>query len=200
MTSGCLLLPYRTRCPLDRFSRCAPDLQAGTLEAGHRFCHILARAPHQLLASGTASCLGAEGGSGPCHCHGSHRHDPPWQDPGRRGSQRRACTQGQPALLYLIPCTLGTLWVLAWHRGESALLWRRDVAAEALEHARKSHAPDRPDEEAGALTLPTLEHCSPSPGAESDVVAVSVHQALLMPVEKKEAGTPLRPVLAGEAL
>ena len=116
----------------------------------HWFCHILARVSHQLLASGTASCLGAEGGSGPCHCHGSPRHDPPWQDPGRRGSQRRACTQGQPALLYLIPCTLGTLWVLAWHRGESALLWRRDVAAEALEHARKSHAPDRPDEEAGA--------------------------------------------------
>ena len=58
--------------------------------------------------------------------------------------------QGQPALLYLIPCTLGTLWVLAWRRGESGLLWKRDVAAEALEHARKSHAPDRPDEESGA--------------------------------------------------
>ena len=55
--------------------------------------------------------------------------------------------QGQPALLYLIPCTLFTLWTLAWRRGDFALLWQRDVAAEALEHARKAQAPDRPDEE-----------------------------------------------------
>ena len=59
--------------------------------------------------------------------------------------------QGQPALLYLIPCTLCALWTLAWLRGELPLLWRRDVAAEALEHARKAQAPDRPDEESGAL-------------------------------------------------
>ncbi|GAQ79878.1 Signal peptide peptidase [Klebsormidium nitens] len=33
--------------------------------------------------------------------------------------------QGQPALLYLVPCTLGTLLILAWYRGELAALWSR---------------------------------------------------------------------------
>ena len=61
-----------------------------------------------------------------------------------------SAAQGQPALLYLIPCTLFTLWGLAWKRGDFVLLWKRDVAAEALEHARKAAAPDRPDEESGA--------------------------------------------------
>lgn len=31
---------------------------------------------------------------------------------------------GQPALLYLVPGTLGTAWVLAWKRGEAARAWR----------------------------------------------------------------------------
>jgi signal peptide peptidase-like protein 2B len=32
---------------------------------------------------------------------------------------------GQPALLYLVPCTLGTVLVMAWRRGELGWMWRR---------------------------------------------------------------------------
>ena len=32
--------------------------------------------------------------------------------------------KGQPALLYLVPCTLGPAVFLAWYRGELKLLWR----------------------------------------------------------------------------
>lgn len=32
--------------------------------------------------------------------------------------------QGQPALLYLVPCTLGSTWAYAWWRGELTNLWR----------------------------------------------------------------------------
>lgn len=31
--------------------------------------------------------------------------------------------QGQPALLYLVPCTLGTGFVIGWLRGELKKLW-----------------------------------------------------------------------------
>lgn len=31
--------------------------------------------------------------------------------------------QGQPALLYLIPCTLGLCMLLAWRRGEVRSMW-----------------------------------------------------------------------------
>lgn len=36
-------------------------------------------------------------------------------------------SKGQPALLYLVPCTLGTAWVLAWLRGDSRVLWRGQI-------------------------------------------------------------------------
>eukprot|EP00892_Ulva_mutabilis_P010390 jgi/Ulvmu1/7723/UM039_0029.1 len=36
-------------------------------------------------------------------------------------------SQGQPALLYLVPCTLGTAWMLAWLRGDSRVLWRGQI-------------------------------------------------------------------------
>lgn len=32
--------------------------------------------------------------------------------------------QGQPALLYLVPCTLGTVFGLGWARGQLGALWR----------------------------------------------------------------------------
>lgn len=32
-------------------------------------------------------------------------------------------SQGQPALMYLVPCTLGCTWGLAWWRGDVAALW-----------------------------------------------------------------------------
>jgi len=32
--------------------------------------------------------------------------------------------KGQPALLYLVPCTLGPAVLLAWHRGELKMLWK----------------------------------------------------------------------------
>ena len=37
---------------------------------------------------------------------------------------------GQPALLYLVPCTLGTVWLLACARGEAAALWTCDLEAD----------------------------------------------------------------------
>ena len=43
-------------------------------------------------------------------------------------------SQGQPALLYLVPCTLGTTWALAWLRGDCRVLWRGEVE-ELKDHA-----------------------------------------------------------------
>ena len=34
------------------------------------------------------------------------------------------CLQGQPALLYLIPCTLGTVMLLSWCRGDLPTMWQ----------------------------------------------------------------------------
>jgi hypothetical protein len=49
---------------------------------------------------------------------------------------------GQPALLYLVPCTLGTTALLAWMRGELRELWRGKpeaaVAAAAAEQREES--------------------------------------------------------------
>lgn len=42
---------------------------------------------------------------------------------------------GQPALLYLVPCCLGTMMVLANQRGETAELWKGPkvlIAAERI--------------------------------------------------------------------
>lgn len=36
-------------------------------------------------------------------------------------------SKGQPALLYLVPCTLGTAGVLAWVRGDLPALWRGEI-------------------------------------------------------------------------
>lgn len=35
--------------------------------------------------------------------------------------------QGQPALLYLVPCCLGTVALLAWRRGQLRELWSADL-------------------------------------------------------------------------
>lgn len=43
-------------------------------------------------------------------------------------------SQGQPALLYLVPSTLGTTWLLAWLRGDTRVLWRGQVE-EFKDHA-----------------------------------------------------------------
>jgi signal peptide peptidase-like protein 2B len=39
--------------------------------------------------------------------------------------------EGQPALLYLVPCTLGTVSALAAARGQLASLWHNDFEAAA---------------------------------------------------------------------
>ena len=36
------------------------------------------------------------------------------------------CKQGQPALLYLIPCTLGVVLVLSYCRGDLAAMWDKE--------------------------------------------------------------------------
>jgi len=45
---------------------------------------------------------------------------------------------GQPALLYLVPCTLGTTVVLASRRGELHLLWAGEPVKTEISHARNS--------------------------------------------------------------
>jgi len=45
---------------------------------------------------------------------------------------------GQPALLYLVPCTLGTTLVLAKARGELQLLWEGTPAKSETSHARNN--------------------------------------------------------------
>merc|ERR1719413_329971 len=45
---------------------------------------------------------------------------------------------GQPALLYLVPCTLGTTLVLATMRGELGLLWEGVPVKTEVSHARNT--------------------------------------------------------------
>ena len=41
-----------------------------------------------------------------------------------RTERKSQCLQGQPALLYLIPCTLGTVMLLSWCRGDLPAMWK----------------------------------------------------------------------------
>ena len=41
--------------------------------------------------------------------------------------------QGQPALLYLVPCTLGVTVALAYARGELSEMWEGDACGALLE-------------------------------------------------------------------
>eukprot|EP00249_Psilotum_nudum_P016858 c26023_g1_i1 orf=553-2163(-) len=45
---------------------------------------------------------------------------------------------GQPALLYIVPCTLGTLIILAWWRGEVGTLWSCGEARKKCTHVTPS--------------------------------------------------------------
>lgn len=46
------------------------------------------------------------------------------------GSDReRRCVQGQPALLYLVPCTLGLTLILAKARGDLRAMWAAALSA-----------------------------------------------------------------------
>lgn len=48
---------------------------------------------------------------------------------------------GQPALLYLVPCTVGPVVALAWSRGELRTWWHPDAAAGQAEAAFGRHTP-----------------------------------------------------------
>ncbi|KAH7624044.1 hypothetical protein Ndes2526B_g01296 [Nannochloris sp. 'desiccata'] len=66
--------------------------------------------------------------------------------------------QGQPALLYLVPCTLGMLCLLGWIRGELSALWHwqeKEDQGEGREARRNRRRGDREDVEQGA---PLLSH------------------------------------------
>jgi signal peptide peptidase-like protein 2B len=41
---------------------------------------------------------------------------------------------GQPALLYLVPCCLGTMCVLGWRRGELTALWHGPKVVTTADH------------------------------------------------------------------
>ena len=61
--------------------------------------------------------------------------------------------RGQPALLYLVPCTLGPLCILARQRGEFAVLW--SPPSKAGEEETESHQDVR--EQAEGVDLPGKE-------------------------------------------
>ena len=49
--------------------------------------------------------------------------------------------QGQPALLYLIPCTLGTVMLLSWCRGDLPAMWQGTEPEEDLDGLCKGRLP-----------------------------------------------------------
>ena len=49
--------------------------------------------------------------------------------------------QGQPALLYLIPCTLGLTLGLAYWRGDLGEMWEGDASAALLDTCAAGQAP-----------------------------------------------------------
>ena len=64
---------------------------------------------------------------------------------------RLCIVQGQPALLYLVPCTLGTVVLLAWLRGDLPSMWQGNVTEAALSRVsshKDSDAESAPDMEA----------------------------------------------------
>ncbi|KAG0565714.1 hypothetical protein KC19_7G009500 [Ceratodon purpureus] len=53
---------------------------------------------------------------------------------------------GQPALLYIVPCTLGTVLLLGWWRGELKTLWNKGEQVPQLEnHMNSAQIHDYPD-------------------------------------------------------
>lgn len=71
---------------------------------------------------------------------------------------------GQPALLYLVPCTLGPAVLMAWYRGELEVLWNMGSSEHGTDDARPAvlsaaHASphdvytDTDDEECGGIDL-----------------------------------------------
>lgn len=59
---------------------------------------------------------------------------------------------GQPALLYLVPSTLGTTLALAAARGELAALWDAELLQEPPADERDASGPDEPEAEAHLLS------------------------------------------------
>eukprot|EP00898_Chlorokybus_atmophyticus_P003395 jgi/Chlat1/4056/Chrsp26S04104 len=60
--------------------------------------------------------------------------------------------RGQPALLYLVPCTLGTVILLGWMRGDLGRLWRGKVAPEVSAPADEEWSAWDSDQEAGSAS------------------------------------------------
>lgn len=58
----------------------------------------------------------------------------------------------QPALLYLVPCTLGTVLCIAWRRGELRQLLLSTKTGAALYNDHDSDAADTPGDEVGLLS------------------------------------------------
>lgn len=53
---------------------------------------------------------------------------------------------GQPALLYIVPCTLGTVFLLGWWRGELITLWNKGEQVPPLEdYVNSSQIDEHPD-------------------------------------------------------
>lgn len=65
-------------------------------------------------------------------------------------------SQGQPALLYLVPCTLGTAWLLAWMRGDSRVLWRGQIE-EVKDHASGGEGAEAEADRGSAVAVDLLQ-------------------------------------------
>ena len=64
---------------------------------------------------------------------------------------------GQPALLYLVPCCLGTFSALGWYRGEMGDLWDAPKAIRAADTIVYGHDETTPSQHAPVLAEEGLE-------------------------------------------
>lgn len=65
----------------------------------------------------------------------------------RSTDEAPCCLQGQPALLYLIPCTLGTVMLLSWCRGDLPTMWQGLDPVELPEGLCKGRLPSIREED-----------------------------------------------------
>merc|ERR1711968_294565 len=99
--------------------------------------------------------------------------------------------RGQPALLYLVPCTLGTLSFMAWFKGEFVELWKGPNMrpGEDMRDDSNLEAPDRSTDESGvAYHASTAENVASSEltaSVDADV-GLSPGQVNLSPLRPEE--------------
>merc|ERR1719215_196361 len=80
---------------------------------------------------------------------------------------------GQPALLYLVPCTLGTTCFLGWYRSEFIRLWQGP-----WDEAEASRSPEKSEEPSSFQSITGSCHrrgigCAEEKAAEFDTVSQS---------------------------